>query len=432
MIMSEWKKVKIGDVCRIEKGSTGIASAEPGQYPLVVTAAERKTCSSFQFDCSAVCIPLVSSTGHGKKSLNYIHYQEGKFALGTILAAVIPNDENELSAKYLHQYLQFYKDTTLVPLMKGAANVSLAVRDIAKVEIPLPTIEKQREFAELFVTLQKKDKEIQKEFSEQKSYTKQLRQSVLQDAIEGKLTADWRKSHPVEKGNPDYDAEALFQKIQEEKEKQATGKKKSSEKLAEISDEENPFQIPTGWKWVRLGEIISLLSGQDFPPEKYNDKNNGIPYITGASNIVDTCVLINRWTEYPTVIAYKNDILLVCKGSGYGKCVLADFEKAHIARQIMAIRIIEDTLRIIVIYFLLSQISYLKSKGNGLIPGLDRNTILSMKFPLPPLAEQTEIVRRVETQLDKITQLEQQIATREELTKQLMRGILKDAFEGSK
>lgn len=41
--MSEWKKIKIGDICKIEKGSTGIASATPGKYPLVVTAAERKT-----------------------------------------------------------------------------------------------------------------------------------------------------------------------------------------------------------------------------------------------------------------------------------------------------------------------------------------------------------------------------------------------------
>jgi type I restriction enzyme, S subunit len=65
--MSGWKKIRIGDVCHIEKGSTGIASAEPGEYPLGVTALERKTCATYQFDCAAVCIPLVSSTGHGKK-----------------------------------------------------------------------------------------------------------------------------------------------------------------------------------------------------------------------------------------------------------------------------------------------------------------------------------------------------------------------------
>ena len=215
--MSEWKKVKIGDVCEIIKGATGIASAEPGEYPLVVTAVERKTCSSFQFDCEAVCIPLVSSSGHGKKSLNNVHYQKGKFALGTILCAVVPNNPNELDARFLHQYLQFYKDKILVPLMKGAANVSLSMKDIAKVEIPLPSIEKQHELSELFVETQKKYKELLEESEKQKSYAKQLRQNILQEAIEGKFTEEWRKENSVVKGNPDFDAEALFEKIQEEK-----------------------------------------------------------------------------------------------------------------------------------------------------------------------------------------------------------------------
>ena len=212
--MSEWKKVKIGDFCKIVKGTTGIASAEPGQYPLVVTAEERKTCSTYQFDCEAVCIPLVSSSGHGKKSLKNVHYQSGKFALGTILCAVIPNNPQELDARYLHQYLQFYKDIILVPLMKGAANVSLSMKDIATVEFPLPPIERQRELSNLFVSLQEKQKELSAEYEKQTDYAKLLRQNILQEAIEGKLTADWRKQNPVQKGNPDYDAEALFEQIQ--------------------------------------------------------------------------------------------------------------------------------------------------------------------------------------------------------------------------
>lgn len=198
--MSEWKKVKMGDICRIVKGTTGIASAEPGEYPLVVTAEERKTCSSYQFDQEAVCIPLVSSSGHGKKSLKNVHYQSGKFALGTILCAVIPNNPEQLDTRFLHQYLQFYKDTILVPLMKGAANVSLSMKDIAAVEIPLPPIEKQRELSDLFITLQENQKNRAAETEKQFEYTKQLRQNILQDAIEGKLTADlpcrqagWRK-----------------------------------------------------------------------------------------------------------------------------------------------------------------------------------------------------------------------------------------------
>lgn len=180
--MSEWKKVKIGDVCKIEKGTTGIASAVPGEYPLVVTAVERKTCSTYQFDCEAVCIPLVSSSGHGKKSLNNVHYQSGKFALGTILCAVIPNDSKELNARYLQQYLQFYKDTVLVPLMKGAANVSLSMKDIASVEIPLPPIKNQRELLMRLAKVNELEIQIQKS----KIIIEKLKQSILKDAFEEK------------------------------------------------------------------------------------------------------------------------------------------------------------------------------------------------------------------------------------------------------
>ena len=178
--MSEWKKVKIGDICKIVKGTTGIASAESGQYPLVVTAEERKTCSTYQFDCEAVCIPLVSSSGHGKKSLKNVHYQSGKFVLGTILCTVIPNNPQELDARYLHQYLQFYKDIILVPLMKGAANVSLSMKDIATVEFPLPPIEKQRELCKTLGVY----KELTKEMERQKLLSEKLLHNILKDAFE--------------------------------------------------------------------------------------------------------------------------------------------------------------------------------------------------------------------------------------------------------
>jgi len=149
--VGEWRRVKIGDLCQIIKGETGLASALPGEYPLVATGAERRSCATWQFDTEAVCIPLVSSTGHGKKTLNYVHYQSGKFALGTILAAVIPKDPSVLTARFLHLYLSHFKDTVLVPLMKGAANVSLPMKAIASVEIPVPPMEAQQNLMDLIL-----------------------------------------------------------------------------------------------------------------------------------------------------------------------------------------------------------------------------------------------------------------------------------------
>ena len=132
------------EMCFLEKGKTPIQQATAGEYPLVVTTSERKSCNSYQFDANGVCIPLVSSRGHGVASLNHVYYQEGKFALGNILCAAIPKDTSLLNAKYLYYYFEQTKDYTIVPLMKGGANVSLHISDLEKIKIPVPPLSEQK------------------------------------------------------------------------------------------------------------------------------------------------------------------------------------------------------------------------------------------------------------------------------------------------
>ncbi len=435
--MSEWEKVKIGDICKIVKGTTGIASAEPGEYPLVVTAEERKTCSTYQFDCEAVCIPLVSSSGHGKKSLKNVHYQSGKFALGTILCAVIPNNPQELDARYLYQYLQFYKDIILVPLMKGAANVSLSMKDIATVEFPLPPIERQRELSNLFVSLQEKQKELSVEYEKQTNYAKLLRQNILQQAIEGKLTADWRKQNPVQKGNPDYDAEALFEQIQKER-----SNEKKQKELSPITDGEKPFEIPESWKWVRLGEILYSIVYGTSEKCSYDDKQNSailrIPNISSGFIDVSDLKYTNLSKTEKEELSLKENDLLVIRSNGspeiVGKmvCVPKMFEKYCYAGYLIRLRFIVPEIG-----FFIARISNTKSLRNQIeaplrttvgINNINADEIKRLKFPLPSLTEQKEIVEQIEKHLQTISDLENQITEREQLIKQLMQNILKDAF----
>lgn len=216
-----------------------------------------------------------------------------------------------------------------------------------------------------------------------------LKNSILQRAIEGKLVPQ-RK----EEGT----AKELLAEIRAEKARLIKEKKiKKSKPLPEITDEEKPFDIPESWEWVRLGNIIELQSGQDFPPSKYSDTDkDGTPYITGASSFTENGVLENRWTKCPKCIATKGDILLVCKGSGYGKVTICNLEEAHIARQIMAIKQRAYLNITYIKFFLMARIKLIKKNGQGVIPGISRDIVLNLLFPLPPLAEQHRIVAKIE------------------------------------
>lgn len=214
----------------------------------------------------------------------------------------------------------------------------------------------------------------------------ELKNSILQLAIQGKLVPQI-----PEEGT----AEELYQQIQTEKQKLIKEVKiKKEKKLPEITEDEIPFEIPESWKWVRFNTVISLLSGADLTPNKYNASEKGIPYLTGASNIEENSILINRWTENPKNIAHFGDLLLTCKGT-VGKTAVLTEKEVHIARQFMAITPI--LLDIIYVQrFIENQVENLKFKAKSIIPGIERENVLKLAFPLPPLAEQKRIVAKIE------------------------------------
>ena len=158
--------------------------------------------------------------------------------------------------------------------------------------------------------------------------------------------------------------------------------------------DEVPFDIPDSWEWVRLGTVIELQSGQDMTPDKYNDCGKGIPYITGASNIENGIVLINRWTEYGRAFAYCGDILLTCKGTVGTMAVLQE-PQVHIARQIMAIRPISELYVPYIQLVLDTLVEHLKAAAKSMIPGIAREDVLQSLFPVPPVSEQKRIVQKV-------------------------------------
>ena len=231
----------------------------------------------------------------------------------------------------------------------------------------------------------------------------QLRKSILQMAIQGKLVPQEPNDEP---------ASVLLERIREQRwQLIAEGKSKAPkggesvifrgsdggyyEKRgdAEPNPIEVPYDIPDSWEWARMSSLIELLSGTDLNANQYNDLHEGIPYLTGASNFDFGKLIENRWTSTPTRISKQGELLFTCKGT-IGEMAINQFKEAHIARQIMAIIPYDLSLLDYLQLFLSAMVEEIKTQAKGVIPGIERNTLLDAFVPLPPEYEQTRILER--------------------------------------
>lgn len=412
---------------------------------MVATGADRRSCTTWQFDTDAVCIPLVSSTGHGKKSLNYVHYQSGKFALGTILAAVIPKNPSVLRTRFLHLYLSHFRDTVLVPLMKGAANVSLSMKEIASVEIPVPPLDEQQNLINLIFRIEDEYRELLRENNHQADLLKQLRKAVLQDAVEGKLTAEWRNQNQMMKGDPQYDAAALLVQIKAEKERLVkAGKIKKEKPFPPITESNKSFDLPYGWVRCRLGETVeSMTNGIYKPAQFYSDI--GTPSIR-MYNIQDGYLdfskisrMILTHDELANYALKPGDLLVnrVNSRELVGKAALVRDLREVTVYEAMNIRIrfIEkgNLPRFANLYFRTNYVrgifQNIAKQASGQV-SINQPQVASILFPLPPLSEQQAIVARVDNLMATIDELEKQVSGRKEQAQMLMQAVLREAFNG--
>ena len=301
----------------------------------------------------------------------------------------------------LMQYMCWYINAiSLVDYVTGTAQPKMNQEKMNSILVALPPLAEQHRIVTKIEELLPKVEEYGKAQDAlnklNEELPKHLKKSILQEAIEGRLVPQAPNDEP---------ASVLLTKIRKEKEQLVKEGKLKKKDLVEtpIAEDEIPYEIPESWEWVRLGTIISLLSGRDLVPQDYNDSNNGIPYITGASNFEDGQLIINRWTDKPITVSKKGDLLITCKGT-IGSMAYNNVGEIHIARQVMAINSIFLNLDYIK-YFLMRQVYELEKKAKSIIPGISREDVLDSSFPLPPLAEQYRIVEKLEQLLGELEKL---------------------------
>lgn len=232
---------------------------------------------------------------------------------------------------------------------------------------------------------------------------KKLRETILDLAVRGKLVSQDPNDEP---------AIVLLERIREEKERLIKDKKIKKEKsVTEIALEEVNYELPKGWKWIKLGDIGITQTGTT--PSSKNSKffNGYIPFIK-PSDITHNG--INYMNETLTEEGLKagrkieeNSLLMVCIGT-IGKAYFTD-RIVSCNQQINTLTCLGGISAKFIYYF--TQSNNFKNKIMNLATGttmliVNKSKFESVKIPLPPLSEQKRIVEKVDYLMDFCDKLE--------------------------
>ena len=306
----------------------------------------------------------------------------------------------EYSRDYMYYVLIGLKDI-LVSKGKGMAQMNINLTILKNTPIPIPPLAEQKRIVEKIEELMpliedygKAEEQLSKFNAE---FPDKLRKSILQQAVQGKLS---------ERDSADEPASELLKRIKAGKEALIkAGKIKKEKPLPKITEDDKPFDIPDTWEWVRLSEVIDVRDGTHDTP-KYLP--NGYPLITGK-DFYNGYFELNK-TQYISKEDYEEiikrskvdvgDILFSMIGGNIGSMIRIS-EENYFDMAIKNVALFKqyvksETLSYYLFYFLQSQIDRMrKSAKGGAQPFVPLNLLRSYPFPLPPLAEQKRIVKQV-------------------------------------
>ena len=255
---------------------------------------------------------------------------------------------------------------------------------------------------------------------------KQLRQTILNLAVRGKL---------VEQNPNDEPVSELLKRIAAEKARLVrAGKIRKRKELVILKETELPFKIPNNWKWVRLGELGVTQTGTT-PSKNHNDHfGSHIPFIKPA-DLHPTHVdysnegLSEVGAEASGRLAGVGSILMVCIGT-IGKCQLIDRD-CSFNQQINAISPFGNLDSLYLLAACKSdffQKAAWSASARTTIAILNKGNWEKLSFPLPPLADQHRIVAKVDELMAVCDQLEASLAARDQTRHRLLDALLHEAL----
>lgn len=306
-----------------------------------------------------------------------------------------------------HMYVHYISMLFSTPCAKGylsGASVGTTMNNLnhkilSDMPVPLPPLAEQKRIVakieELLPYLDRYEKAWNRLEEFNRRFPADMQKSILQMAIQGKL---------VEQRPEEGTGEELYRQIQAEKQALIkAGKIKKEKPLPEIAEDEVPFEIPEGWKWVRLPSVSSSCLGKMLDRQK----NSGtlMPYLRnvnvrwGSFDLTDLLEMKFEDVEDDRFLIRKND-LVMCEGGEPGRCAIwTQDTPIHFQKACHRIRFAQS-LNVAFFYHV-----FCLYASNGIFSNLYTGTTIKhltgqsldrVVVPLPPLAEQKRIVARLE------------------------------------
>jgi len=320
----------------------------------------------------------------------------------------------------------------------GSAQKSIHERQILEIEIPFPAKSDQLLFIETVKKIKFKSFEITSELSTQLSLLKQLRQSFLREAMQGKLC----QTDPL--NDSEENGQQLLERIKAEKAQLIKEKKLKKEKeLPAIKPEEIPFEIPENWVWCRLGDLAQSANNGLYKQESFYQPSGIISLRMfniqdGEINFSKTKRVVLNEKELNTFKLEENDILVnrVNSIDLVGKSAIVRnvgepmvFESMNIRLTLFYKELLSEFINLILLDQRARSYFYSCAKvANGQV-SINQCHLFSFLIPLPPISQLKFITNKIKQLMQTCDQLEASIKQSQVRNEQLLQQVLKEALE---
>ena len=409
-----WKSYLLGDVLKRKKSIEKILPEK--EYKLVTIKLYHKGVCLRRVAKGSEIGSTMSSIKEGDFVLSGIDARNGAFGIvpKELDGAIITNDfwclelDEEILGREFFLYLtstDFFDHICKQSSDGTTQRIRLQKDKFLNFRISIPSISEQSKILERLKSCGSKNSSITSELTHQLDLVKQLRQSFLREAMQGKL---------VKQDPKDGNALDLLEKIKIEKAK--LGKKEKS--LPPIKNEEIPFEIPENWVWCRLGDVINISSGDGLTSSQM-DQNGRVP-VYGGNGINGTHNKFN----------INKETIVVGRVGYYCGCVHLTQQYAWVTDNAFITSYPEKYINREFLIQLLKWADLGKQQYAGSQPVISGIRVYPKLIPLPPLAEQNRIVKKLEELMKYCDDLESNIKQSKEQNEKLLQQVLREALSG--